>query len=332
VVLNHPRDRHLGFRPFGPERHNAATGADLDGWELPANTLEVVNSGAQQTDVLRPYRDWFALLNRGTLLTPVGASDSHDVSRFIVGQGRTYVRCRAADPGAIDVAEAVASLRVGRVLVSCGLLADITVNDRYGPGDLAPAADEVKVAVRVLGPSWVTADRVELYVNGVKVHEARIADGGRPGVKWSGEWRLPRTRHDVHLAAVASGPGVRELYWPIAKPYQPDGPAVERRVLGSTGAVWVDGDGDGRRTSALAYAERRVRESGADVPRLLRALGDYDEAVATQAAGLLHARGVALDDAAVRPAARQAGPHVERGIQAYLAAWRDSQIARSQVR
>src|SRR5207237_161704 len=97
-------------------------------------------------------RDWKALA-----LTPVGASDSHDVSRFIVGQGRTYVRCRDDRPGEIDVAEAVASFRAGRVLVSCGLLAEITVNGRYGPGDLAPAADEITVAVRVLGPAWAPA-------------------------------------------------------------------------------------------------------------------------------------------------------------------------------
>jgi hypothetical protein len=151
VVLNHPRDLHAGFRPFGPERHLALTGEDLDGWVLRANAVEVVNSGAQQSDVLRPVRDWLGLLNRGLSLTPVGSSDSHDVSRYIVGQGRTYVRCRADRPGAIDVAEAVESFRKGRVLVSCGLLADIVVNEKYGPGDLAPVGGDVKVAVRCWG-------------------------------------------------------------------------------------------------------------------------------------------------------------------------------------
>jgi hypothetical protein len=49
---------------------------------------------------------------------------------------------------------------------------------------------------------------------------------------------------------------VSELYWSIAKPYQPTSPVVERRVLGVTGAVWLDGDGDGKRTSAHEYARR----------------------------------------------------------------------------
>ncbi len=332
VVLNHPRDLHAGFRPFGPVRHLALTGESLDGWVLPANAVEVVNSGALQSDPLRLVRDWLGLLNRGVFLTPVGASDSHDVSRSIVGQGRTYVRCRADRPGEIDVAEAVANLRRGRVLVGCGLLADVAVNDVSGPGDLVPATGEVKVAVRVLGPGWVRADRVELYANGVKVREERIAGGQKAGVKWEGVWKLPKPRHDVHLVAVATGPGVTELYWPIARPYQPTSSAAERRVIGVTGAVWLDGDGDGKRTSAYEYARRLYDASGPKAADVVQALADYDEAVAAQAAGLLRERGVSATDPAIREAARKAGPQVERGFEAFARAWRESEIARSERR
>jgi hypothetical protein len=331
VVLNHPRDLHSGFRPFGPEHHVAVAGENLDGWELKANAVEVVNSGAQQTDVMRPFHDWFGLLNRGLAIAPVGASDSHDVSRFIVGQGRTYVRCKNDRPGRIDVDEAVRSFVEGRVLVSCGLLAEITVNGKHGPGDLAPAAGEVKVAVRVLGPGWTTADRVELYANGQKVREERIKDGGRAGVKWSGEWTLPRFKHDTWLAAVATGPAVSELYWPIARPYQPASPVVNRRVVGATGAVWLDADGDGKRSSPRGYAERLVKEAGGEWPKVVAALAGYDQAVAVQAAALLRGRGVRLTDADVRAAARQAGAQVEQGLAAYAEAWRDSEVARARA-
>jgi hypothetical protein len=328
IILNHPRDLHAGFRPFGPERHLALTGEDLDGWKLPANAMEVVNSGAQQTDLMRLFRDWFGMLNGGVSLTPVGASDSHDVSRFIVGQGRTYIRCRDDRPGAIDVNEAVKSFVAGRVLVSCGLLAEITVNGKYGPGDLAPATEEVKVAVRVLGPSWTTADRVELYANGRKVREAIIKDGGKAGLKWQGVWTLPRFRHDVHLIAVATGPGVTALHWPIARPYQPTSSVVRRRVIGATGAVWLDGDGDGKRSSAREYARLLQRQAGGDWRKLVRALGEYDEAVAAQAAGLLRVQGVSIQEKAVQDAARAAGAQVRRGFEAYAETWRESELAR----
>src|SRR5262245_55823250 len=328
VILNHPRDLHSGFRPFGPEHHNAVTGANLDGWILQVNAMEVVNSGAQQTDPLQLFRDWFGLLNRGVLLTPVGASDSHDVSRFIVGQGRTYIRCRDDDPGNLDVDEAVESFLKGRVLVSCGLLADITVNDRFGPGDLVPAANEIKVAVRVLGPSWVTADTVELYANGHKIRVARIPKDQPAGVKWSGAWRLPRFQHDVHLVVIASGPGVSELYWPIAKPYQPASPHVNRRVIGATGAVWIDGDGDGKRSVARVYAQRLVKTAGDDLPKVMHSLREFDEAVAAQVAELLVSNGISLPG--LLDQAKAAGPIAQRGIDQFTEAWRQCQVTRSQ--
>src|SRR5437588_4960970 len=122
-----------------------------------------------QTEAMLPFRGCFALLIRALDLAPVGAGDSHDVSRYIVGQARTYIRADDRDPGNIDVAKAAASFRAGHVLVSLGLLAEIMVNDKYGPGDLAPAPGEVNVSVRVLGPGWVTADHVALYANGIEI-------------------------------------------------------------------------------------------------------------------------------------------------------------------
>src|SRR5205814_2730628 len=125
-------------------------------------------------------------------------------------------------------------------------------------------------------------------------------DGGRPGVKAALEWTLPPFKHDVHLVAIATGPGVRELYWPIAKPYQPTSSHVRRRVIASSGAVWLDADGDGKRSCAYDYARRLCAGAGDDIPKLVQSLAAYDEAVASQVAGFLHAKGVSVQDDAVR--------------------------------
>lgn len=329
IILNHPRDVHSGFRPFGPEHHIAVTGENLDGWDLRANGMELINSGAQQTDMLRPVHDWMGLLNRGIYLTPVGSSDSHDVSRYIVGQGRTYIRCADSDAGNIPVVEAVDSFLSGRVNVSCGLLADLVINGKHGPGDLVPASDEVSVTLRILGPSWVAADKVELYANGLKLREESIAPSHTAGVKWQETWKLPRFRHDVHLVAIASGPGVGELYWPIGRPYQATSPVVNRRVMGVTGAVWIDADGDGKRSSARDYAHRLWESSGKDAAKFVASLQGSDEAVGNQAASLLNAHQIALTNSDIRAAVKSAGPSIERGFQEFKEAWRDSQIARS---
>jgi len=61
TILNHARESSCGFRPFAPSG-TALSGERRDGMELRANAMEVVNSGAHQTDVMRLFRDWVRLL------------------------------------------------------------------------------------------------------------------------------------------------------------------------------------------------------------------------------------------------------------------------------
>lgn len=335
VILNHARDLHSGVRPFGPKLHNAVVGENLEGWQLRANAMEVVNSGAVQSDPLQLLHDWMGMLNRGHVLTPVGASDSHDVSRFIVGQGRTYIRARDDDPGAIDIDEAVNNFVQGRVMVSYGLLTELTVDEKFGPGDLAPAKEkDVRVKVRVLGPHWVRADQVLLFANGQLVREEAIADrkvdsSQSAGVLWETDWELERPRHDVHLVAIALGPGIDGLFWPTARPYQPTSPVWKSQVIGASGAAWLDGDGNGRKTAAYEYASAAVKNSDGDLKKLIAALAEYDEAVAAQAAHLWQSTGKSLLAEEAQAALTTATPKVARGIRDYLDAWRENQAARA---
>ncbi|MGH9310759.1 MAG: CehA/McbA family metallohydrolase [Vicinamibacterales bacterium] len=324
IVLNHGRDVHGGFRPLDPARHIGVAGEDLEGSPLPANAMEIVNSGAVMTDPLQLPRDWMGMLNRGIVLSPIGASDSHDVSRYIVGQGRTYVRCNDARPGAIDVASAVENVRRGHVMVSYGLLTEIEVNGR-GPGDVAQPGNTVDVRIRVQGPDWTRAQRVALYVNGTNVREEPIGDGAAAGVKWEGTWRLPRPPHDVHLVAIAIGPGVIAPYWPTAKPYQPTSIQFTPHVLGVSGAVFLDADGSGGFESAFDYARREV-SAGGDMTSLLTRLGGYDRAIAIQAASLLRAQDPGGFEGRIRSMLDEvaASSEVEKGLSAYLDAWRES--------
>ncbi|MDR3635636.1 MAG: CehA/McbA family metallohydrolase [Isosphaeraceae bacterium] len=291
VVLNHPRDLHGNFRPFAPEHFNPVTGEHKRGMK-GVDALEVINSGAMQSDPMLPVRDWMALLNRGVRLTAVGSSDSHDVARHIVGQGRTYITGRDDDPARIDASSAARNLRAGQALVSLGLLAKITVDDRFQPGDLATGSSErVKVKVVVLGPAWTGVDRIELFANGRVIGAERFPAAMHPGEKYHFTKEIPRPPHDVSLVAVATGPGVTAPYWPIERPYQPTSPSFTPRVMAITNPVYVDGDNDGAWTSPLAYASAVIEREGIDPAKLLPALAAYDEAVAAQAASLCQAAG-----------------------------------------
>ena len=240
IVLNHPRDTHSGFCPFAETNYNSATGENLRGFEFGFDAVELINSGALRTDLMQVFHDWFGLLNYGYRITGVGASDSHDVSRFIVGQGRTYIFCKDSDPARIDVQEACANLRAGRALVSLGLLVDMTVQGRFRVGDLATdLPEQVEVTATVSAPKWSKADRVELYANGVKIQETNSAKV---------TWKLARPARDAHLVAIASGPGISSPHWAIPKPYQPSSKAWNPRVFGVTNPIWLDADGDGKFT------------------------------------------------------------------------------------
>ncbi len=335
AILNHARDLHSGVRPFGPRYHNAVVGENLDGWPLRFNAMEVVNSGATQSDPLRLFHDWMGLLNRGLNVTPVGSSDSHDVGRHFVGQGRTYIRCDDLDSEKINVDEVLANFVQGRVMVSYGLLAEITVNDQYHSGDMVPVRDgELKIDVRVLGPHWSRASQVQLFANGRLIREATIpesADATLPvGVKWVGHWVTPKFPHDVHLVAIATGPGIDGLHWRTAKPYQPTSPDWEARTIGCSGAVWLDVDGDGRRTSARDYAERLVTAAKGDWKKLIASLWDYDAAVAAQVAHLVRVSGTSLQSDEIQTALKSGSAMTREGFRSYAEAWRENEIARAE--
>lgn len=306
VTLNHPRDVHANFTPLGPAMFDPTTGELKAAPKFDCDAMEVVTSAAMQSDIMLLYRDWFALLNHGYRIGAIGASDTHDVSRFIVGQARTYVLCGAETPVSIDIDEVCASYNAGRLLVSLGLLTQMTVDDKYEVGDLAaPQGGEMRVTVDVRGPSWVTADRVELFANGVKIREEPIKPTKYP-LKRRVSWTIPVPRHDVHLVAIATGPGVTAPYWEIPRPYQPSSKAFTPRVVGSTNPIWIDADRDQRFTAAREYAARSVRDASADPARLITALANYDEAVAVQAADLWARDGNSLDAPPLADALRSA--------------------------
>lgn len=248
ITLNHPRDLHSGFVPLGEAEFDASTGVHRRAADFKIDAIEVITSGAMQSDIELLYRDWFALLKRGHRLSAVGSSDSHDVTRFLLGQGRTYVAAPDEDPSRVDLDRVWSSYEEGRVRVSLGLLVDLKVDGKYSIGDLVTNPGEtVKVEVMVSGPSWTRADRVVLYANGEVLQDAKIDDRGRAGEKARVTWEMPRPEKDTFLVAIATGPGPTEAFWPIPRPYQPSSPVFEPRVIGSTNPVWIDGDGDGKK-------------------------------------------------------------------------------------
>ncbi len=244
AILNHGRDLHSNFRPFSPRHHVSLTGVNLDGFDRRFNAMEVINSGAVQSDPMQLFGDWCGLINHGMKVTPVGSSDSHDVSRYIVGQGRTYIECDDSNVEDLDVEKAVDSFLEGRVVVSYGLLASVKANEAFGPGAIVSLDDsqDLTLNVEILGPTWTDVERVELWVNGqrrfVRPVSQESQESRQAGVVATTHWTIPRSElsHDAWLSVVAIGPGVTGPYWPCAKPYQPDSIDFQPYVFTCDGA------------------------------------------------------------------------------------------------
>ncbi|MDA8743568.1 CehA/McbA family metallohydrolase [Rubripirellula amarantea] len=328
AILNHARDIHNGFRPFSPRHHLSLTGENLDGQLQRYNALEVINSGAIKNDVKLLFMDWCGLMNRGLSPTPVGGSDSHDVSRYIVGQGRTYIRCNDTDPASINIDECVDSFLAGRVVVSYGLLATLNVNREANDSDLVTLGQNgLELVVEVHGPQWTEADSVELYICGQRRFSEEVpGESSRSaGKKFRHTWRIApgELKHDVWVTATATGPGVSAPYWPMAKPYDVDSPDFESRAFSCSGAIRIDADGDGMFSSPAQYADQLIHQHGQDFAAITKALTDHHISVTHQVASKLRASGVDL--AEIQQAAEG---HVSLALSQYRKAWRDSTIAR----
>jgi hypothetical protein len=319
ITLNHPRDDHTSFTPLDPEHFNPVSGAHLDGEPYTFDALEVVTSAAMQSDIMLLYHDWFAMLNHGTRIAAIGSSDTHDVSRFILGQARTYVVCPDDAPANIDVARACESFRSMRAYVSMGLLTRMSVGKKYTVGDLATGlGDTFEVTVNVLGPSWVRADRVELYANGQRIRQREITPGAAI-VKADVTWHLAKPTYDLYLVAIATGPGIDAPFWDIPRSYQPKWKRHVPRVQGATNPIWIDADGDGQHTSPREYARREIQRAKGGLANVIAALKPYDQAVAAQAASLLHEAGHDPRSGPLGQALKPAAPVVRAGFDTYAA-------------
>jgi hypothetical protein len=330
AILNHARDIHAGYRPFAPENFNEATGQSLNGRPFLFNAMEVINSAAQQTDPFELFRDWLALTNRGHQVLPIGSSDSHDVNAFIVGQGRTYILCDDRDPGNLDSGQAIQNLLSGKLSVSCGLLAKLKVNRDCSAGDLVQHSDSYEVQCEMVGPHWLPGNKLELYRNGTKIRQQtvtiqpRTAGAHRTQVTW----KLKNNGFDSFLTLLVSGPGIRHPSWPLAQPYQPTSPNWNPCVLGFTGAVYLDENGDGKFNSPYQTAQAVWKQSGGDLKTLCSVLANFDVATAIQAASLFQDDHRNLLSESNSKIWRAAEEPVRQGFTRFLTAWRLSEAAK----
>jgi hypothetical protein len=286
VILNHPRYPDPQNTPLTKFRFNRASGDRFNGPAFTFDAMELVNASSPSTlareelvaDPLRLLTDWFAIQNRGEKITGVGGSDSHTVN-IPVGQGRTYIRSSTDEPARLDVDELCRHFLAGDTSVSYGIFAEVTVNERYHPGDLVrPADGKVQVSLRVAAADWVKPRRALVFLNGLPVAEKPLEP--KPGEPFDQrlEFSIPVPKHDAYLVCAVFGDGITEPFWTT----------LARFTAAVVNPLYVDGDGDGKYQSPRETARQILAATDGTLPAVWEKLDRADDALAGQMLGLLY--------------------------------------------
>ena len=167
IQINHPREGS-GFLNQGEyDPVLGPTETDDEYFFADFDSIEVVNSPG---DTCLVMRDWFSFLAHGLSVAGIGNSDSHGLGDP-VGWPRNYVLTGDAELSDAVISEAVVAMQVS---VSGGIFLDFF--DAMNPGDhiAISEAGSVPFSLRAQTPTWIRAENVIVYVNGVEVDRFTI--------------------------------------------------------------------------------------------------------------------------------------------------------------
>jgi hypothetical protein len=177
IDVHHPRlETATGYFILG-KFDDTVDRAGRKGFSYDFDALEILN-GYQDTNrrtIDRVMRDWFALLDRGHLVTGTGNSDTHHLTYNLGGYPRNYVLVDHDDPASVTPVEVAKAVKAHHSYFTTGPIVDFKVGTT-GIGDLAPAPGGKATAdITVRAAPWVSVARVIVYVAGKQVEKFDVA-------------------------------------------------------------------------------------------------------------------------------------------------------------
>ena len=171
IDVHHPRlDRGIGYFYLGKFDDQRDT-STRKGFSYDFDAIEILN-GYQDTNrrtIDRVMTDWFALLDRGHIVTATGNSDTHHMTYNLGGYPRNYVLVDNDDPGVVKGADVARAVKKHHAYFTTGPIVGFT-SGGAGIGDVAVAPKgKATIEVTVRAAPWVSVSRVMLYVAGVVV-------------------------------------------------------------------------------------------------------------------------------------------------------------------
>jgi len=188
LIVNHPRG--LGFSAyFSASQYNRETGVGdaTELWSDNFDAIEVFNDSDFEDNRDGVIQDWFSLLNHGHKFSAVGSSDSHHLRSSPVGYPRTCFDFGHDDPTKLSSSQVRDAIRSGDSTIFGGLYMTVLGPNGEHPGDevQVDGNGEALFTVTVEGASWVSADTLEVIVNGASAGtEPLLPMGAGPSKKF----------------------------------------------------------------------------------------------------------------------------------------------------
>ncbi|QED27533.1 hypothetical protein FRD01_09825 [Microvenator marinus] len=222
VQLNHPRGSSSLFETADYEPDQDPRTFTHEQWSTDFDTLEIVNRVGSTCALVA---DWSTFLNTGLKKTGLGNSDSHSLNGDPAGSPRNYLPIDVQMPGEIQVDDVTAALKAGRAIVASH--AFMTLGDVL-PGDTLTGGSHT-FDVRVQTPSWSSATRLNVIVNGQVVQEFESDGSGQFDFDQAVDLELTQ---DSWVIFFAVGP-------------RPQGTPYGNPTLAFSNPVYIDVDANG---------------------------------------------------------------------------------------
>jgi hypothetical protein len=162
--------------------------------------------------------DWFTLLNLGFRFTVLGNSDTHGLTSTESGCPRNYVMSDTDDPALLDDQAIADAVKQHRVVASYGPFVQMWVQGQPIGSEVRSSNGQATVQVEVQAPTWMDADRVEIYRNGTLVDVWDIPAG--PSVVRLSRTETYEVEGDSWFVAIVTGDEeLAPVFTPVEIPY-----------------------------------------------------------------------------------------------------------------
>ncbi len=241
-IFNHPGyldligwDRVLG-EPTLDDPTLLGLAPDRDIWAWNFDGVEVMNGHSSPFFGRGNHRfdQWQSFLNAGHKVIPIGCSDDHGGAE--PGFARTYFKSVTDVPSEFEAEDVVTAMKQGQVVVSSGAFARVSIGDAEVGDTITDLDGGVELDLHIEAIPEIDVTHAVVFVNCDEVLSI-AADDPAAVVKLDGTWSVPIPSSDATVTVAAFG----DQRYPAGLPNF--NPEDVPRVL--TGAIYVDGDGDG---------------------------------------------------------------------------------------